>query len=626
MESQNGTAIGASEISVNPSITDSKNCKTVTLDQVFQMIRTGGKHKERIDQVRQCEDKAEANKLKSQLPVIIFGGVFSRRANSELQKASGLMVLDFDCDTQLASEAIRERLENDEYIYAYFKSTRGLGYKALIKIPVVESDEEYKEYWFAVNKRYPEIDTQCKEISRACFYTYDPEIKINEKAKVWQQKSDSEKKVPPVQKLPGKRTRLENRILGIIRRADQGERHNMILRASRVAGGYVGSGAIDYTEIQRKLEDEAYNVAPEEFNMNRKAVEDGLNNGMQDPIYDEKVIAEVEQEQIGKIHYTLFERRDSIWEKYEHGINTGYTVGHKSVDQAYKIIPGYYTTLYGGAFTGKSQLWMHFLINLSHRYGCMHAVFSPETGDVDDIFITLMELYIGKDFYDTGYGKMTPDEVKDAREFVEKYFMIIDPGVETVTFDLLVDTVKSVEDEYNMKFATVTIDPWNDLHHDIVAYGGRDDRYLEEMLKKVRVTAWNTNWHICIITHTAQQQYREKEGVRFVPPPSFRDIAGGQVWNRRGFQMCAVWRPPNELTEFNDEPLYGNEVFFLVQKYKPKWAGENSRVKLFYNEKNKTYYEWSHTAGSIYPDLTRQTETSKPEPQPQPQQSEEVPF
>lgn len=605
------------KVTINPSVRQPNDCEHVELSQVLARFKNADKNN--IQQLRELDDPDNQQKRKIELPVVVFGGTFTERKNSGLVEASGLMILDFDCYSEAESEKIRNQLSNDDYILSYFRSTRGYGYKALIRIPKVKDDKEYKEYWNAVEKRYPNVDPACKDIARACFYTYDPDLVYNPKSKVWDKKEGDN--IQRASKKVSRNTNysLINKALNVIRRADVGERHNKILAASRLCGGWVASGKVDYQEAQRLLEQEAMNIDPQDFKTNQKAVTDGLDHGMRDPLDDEKFFQEERiEEKFDKIYWTLSDVDDEIETKYEVGLEQGYQTGYPDLDKLYNLHLGYTSYIYGAAFSGKSLIWFDILKNMSYRYGMKHVVFSPETGSATDVHIKLIELVAGGDFYDQGYGKITPQELKEAKTFVDQHFIVVDPGMETMTLDDLIASCEMIERVFNTKIHTITIDPWNDLTHDMSDFNYRDDHYLEKQLRKLRVTAHFNNWHICVITHTRDQAFEGNGSKKYQPPATFREIAGGQAWSRRGFMMASIWRPPVWMEEFDDMELNGNETFWIQQKYKPEWAGSRGTAILKYDAKNKCFYTGSEA-------LKRYAQLD-PEKQSQQQYAEKAPF
>lgn len=602
-----------SKVTLCPSIYRPREVKYRSFVTVLQAFWSDESIKERVENVRNAPDKEAYADAKNELPIVIFGGQFSERNNEGLVRSSGLMVLDFDVHTEYESQKLRGQLEQDEYVYAFFLSTGGLGYRALVKIPEVTSDDEYKTYFYAINERYPNIDGACKDVARASFYTFDPDLVIKDDSKVWTEKRELEEKKNlkhtqyPINK--DNDYTLANRVLNIIRYAVEGERHNKILKASRLMGGYVAAGDIEYHEGERLLKQEAQAIDPKDYRTNEKAVEDGMRDGMKEPVKDDKTLKKEEKRnELGKIYFTAKDAEPSIFHKYKHGIGEGWTVGYPSVDQIYKIFPGYFTTIYGSSFSGKSLIWFDFLKNLSHRYGLKHCIFSPETGSYDDVFIKLIEMAAERDFYDEYGNQMSEEDLRKAKDFVDRHFIVIDPGEHSLDLETSIEYLQIIERYYNVKVNTFTADPWNDLDHPMHEDNFREDKYLEKAIKKVRLAAHYNDWHICVITHSRDQRlvHDPTDNVKYYPPATFREIAGGQTWSRKGFQMASVWRPPKGLNEINGTKLEGDgsETLWFQQKYKPDWAGEIGVAKLKLDPKRHRFYEEAEN-GYKYADLSK---------------------
>jgi hypothetical protein len=144
-----------------------------------------GKSKELVEQIRQSEDKEEQRVLKNQLPVVCFNGYFSNRSKAGLKKASGLMILDFD-DFSGMDEAkeFKEKLKKDVHVFAAWLSPRN-GVKALYRIPIVQDDNQFKGIYNSVETVYPNLDSSGKDISRACYESFDPNIYVNLTAEIY---------------------------------------------------------------------------------------------------------------------------------------------------------------------------------------------------------------------------------------------------------------------------------------------------------------------------------------------------------------------------------------------------------------------------------------------------------
>lgn len=143
-----------------------------------------------IDQIRIETDKDKIEKLKKDLPWILFAGKFTKRANAAILEGSGLIILDYDKDfTDKAHiESFKNELKKDKYVYSVFYSPSGAGLKVVVRIPKTIDNEEYNAYFNALSGRHPHFDGNNKGIARTCFASFDPNIYINENAEVWTQK------------------------------------------------------------------------------------------------------------------------------------------------------------------------------------------------------------------------------------------------------------------------------------------------------------------------------------------------------------------------------------------------------------------------------------------------------
>jgi hypothetical protein len=160
----------------------------VPLEKVLHRIKVG-KSKDLIAQIRNGEKK-----LKNKLPAILFSGEFEKRELNGLKKHSGLICLDYDKfenDELLKKEW--DILINNKHVVCCFISPSGNGIKAVVRIP--ESDKKtHYQIFHEFNNVFPSkyFDTQCSDISRVCFESYDPNMYINYDAELFNPKIKDE--------------------------------------------------------------------------------------------------------------------------------------------------------------------------------------------------------------------------------------------------------------------------------------------------------------------------------------------------------------------------------------------------------------------------------------------------
>jgi hypothetical protein len=144
-----------------------------------------GKHEKIIKELRAEIDPEKKKVLKGALPAVTFCGTFTTRKKDKLKQGSGLAILDFDKLNDVL--AYKDNLKSNDYIFACWISPSGNGLKALVKIPVIQNDAEYKNIYKQLCVIFTDLDTSGSDISRLCFESYDPDIYIN---------LDSEKFIP----------------------------------------------------------------------------------------------------------------------------------------------------------------------------------------------------------------------------------------------------------------------------------------------------------------------------------------------------------------------------------------------------------------------------------------------
>lgn len=166
--------------------------RKLTLDQILTTIKSGNYEiQNRISRLRQqVNSDGEKNErydtFKKQLPAFTTAGVFKvRNKNLEsITSYSQLTILDIDklLQQKVSVHDIRQKIAAFPEVVAGFTSPGGDGFKIIIKI---DSQAEHHEWaTMQVMKHFEkhlavEIDPSGKDISRLCFFSFDPDIYIN---------------------------------------------------------------------------------------------------------------------------------------------------------------------------------------------------------------------------------------------------------------------------------------------------------------------------------------------------------------------------------------------------------------------------------------------------------------
>lgn len=258
---------------------------------------------------------------------------------------------------------------------------------------------------------------------------------------------------------------------------------------------------------------------------------------------------------------------------YEKGNAITFKTGFTGLNEYYTVKPGCTTYIGGIPSHGKTEFHMELLLHLSEYYGWKHFLFTPETGSPVEIVAELSHKYIMKPFHKVA-GQMSLNEKYQADAWLNEYFFIHNSYEET-TIDDLLKLALEVKDSYGLN--TLSIDPWNELAHDFAKHAGREDKYLEFVLGKIRRFARDNNIHIFIIAHP--RTLRPVDG-RYEPPTAF-ELSGGAAWYAKAETIICVFRPSMD----------NNEADIIIQKAKPKHIGKKGQCKLYFDYGKSRYYE-----------------------------------
>lgn len=168
--------------------TTSKIIKTCYLSEALSAIRNGAQQ-ERVIKMRALVDSQhdQYNILKGQLPAHIFSGIFAGgHGIQNLVKYNKILCLDIDKLNSNDFLRVKTHLINDPYVFAFWVSPSGKGFKGLVKLDygdILLNDCTYwhKEAYLQVSEYFRtqydiELDPHCKDVPRLCFVSYDPEL------------------------------------------------------------------------------------------------------------------------------------------------------------------------------------------------------------------------------------------------------------------------------------------------------------------------------------------------------------------------------------------------------------------------------------------------------------------
>ena len=259
-------------VSIFKTIKDTTGGVSVKIQDVFKSIQNG-QWIQHVESVRSTETKEQQRIAKKSVPYFTASGTFNHRKDSGLIEHSGIIAIDFD-DLEDVKET-KSYLAFDRFSWFTCESISGNGLCVFVKIDTQKHREsfDYLEQYYLKNYGL-QIDKACKDISRPRFVTYDPDGILNENAE--RLSIETESIFDP------------ERIIGIaenmIRQSVDGERHHKLLKASRLMGGYIGSGLLDEITVVDRLCSVYMEHKPDASYKFENTIRDGIEYGKSAPI------------------------------------------------------------------------------------------------------------------------------------------------------------------------------------------------------------------------------------------------------------------------------------------------------------------------------------------------------
>ncbi len=261
--------------------------------------------------------------------------------------------------------------------------------------------------------------------------------------------------------------------------------------------------------------------------------------------------------------------------------------GLSSLDSIFMLKKGYPMFIGGAPYSGKTEFAFEVQMNTSILYGWKHFIYCGEGGNVEHIFAELLHKYLQKP-----YKYADEKERFQAEYFVSEHFIIANHDLD-FSIKEFYEAVSEAEMEFNIKFDTTMFDPFNDIKEELERFGGREDKFLADVLKQVRISSKMNNRIDILVNHIADvRAITLQDGSRYLPAALANEWAGGRTWWRRAFTMLLVYRPPMCLKNSEGIPYAENETEIIIQKSKPKGIGKVGKASIFWDWKKNRYYNF----------------------------------
>lgn len=545
-----------------------------------------GRSKVKVEELRNTIDKERQEALKKQLPSVCFSGVFEKRDEKFMTSHSGFLVLDFDNLNDVGETAAQ--ISSKDFIYAIWLSPRGNGLKALVKIA---DGKKHREHFAAIREIFPDIDKSGSDPSRVCFESYDPNLIINENAKVFT-KFLTVTKQKETEVLNDEKEVFTRLLKWIANKGDAfrtGERNSFIFKLSSaccrfginedsaeylINSEYPTSNDFTLKELNRTITS-AY-----------KRGEFGTARFENEILVDKRSLKEVKIENepfdpnapAKDVVYGEYVKAQAI-EIFTNGYKSVQGIGVDELDKHYKEKKGELTCLTGIGNYGKSTYYKWRVLMRILLYNEKFATFAPEDNPPEEYYHDFVEMLLGAECTPNNPYKPTIEEYSNAYDYITKRLFYIYPKELTPTPEYIKE--RFLELIIKEKVSGVCIDPFNQLIHDYGKSGGRSDKYLETVLGDFARFAQSNEVYFTIIAHPHKLT---KQANGNYPCPDVFDISDGAMWNNK-MDNILVYHRPMQQTDPTDPTCEVHSKKIRRQKT----VGKKGIVNITYSHRTRRY-------------------------------------
>lgn len=543
------------------SIYDKDNPEYISLADAIRNIKLGNS-KEMVEELRDTKDKG----IKIQLPVVLFSGTFSSRRDDDIFEHSNFIVIDLD---HVDTESVKRQLGTDEYVFACWVSPSGNGIKALVRIT---NAERHEDHFRALEKYFEktyglEVDGTGKNLSRACFESYDPELIVQMEARPFSAFiTEHEKtKVEVNEDYVFTDYMKLNLAARMVRRAEDGHRHNDLLKASILCGGYISAGRMEEEEVKRVLFREFEKRDYDTHYDPMATIADGIAKGKTMPIHEiidqeDKARREMLVND-GDMSFVSSDDEDFRWicDFAEGKIDAGLDTGSKLLDEYWRYKANY-TIINGHSNVGKTTFALYLIVNSAIRHNWKWIIYSSENRTAS-IKMKLMSFCANMDVKNMSYAQR-----KRAYEWVSEHFVLISNKQVYSYYDLIIFGEKLLN---KGGFHGYFIDPYNSLRIDMSERSGLSTHeYHYEASSEFLTFANNHNIAVWLNMHAVTEAQRRKGADGLPIAPFAEDTEGGGKHVNRSDDFLTFHRKVQA-----QDPIDKRTIEFHVRKIRETETG-----------------------------------------------------
>jgi len=524
------------KVTIFKNIFDNNSPHHINLSQALSRIKEGNSST-LITQIRESEKKQQSE-LKKSLPVVCFSGEFSSRTDDALFEHSSYVVLDFD---QVDPDQAKQSLGTDDYIHAVWVSPSGKGVKALVRIT---NPERHRDHFRAMVKYFQrqyalELDESGINESRACYESYDPDIIIKESSRFGAMLSEKAELGQVIEREGVVTDYMKlNLAARMVRLADDGDKHNQLLKAARLCGGYISAGRVEEEEAARVLLREILKRDIDSEQHAITTIREGIEKGKQDPIH-EVVNAEqdVRREMLlndGDMSFISSDDEDFRWiDDFANGnIELGLSTGNEHLDK-YFLYKKEFVIINGHSNVGKTTMMLYLMTNAAVRHDWKWVVYSSENKTAS-VKMKLMEFANDKKVGDMNYL-----ERKAAYKWVNDHFTVINNNQLYSYSDIMLFMEKVIRQQH---IDGILIDPYNSLKLSLGGSGLSTHDYHYEAASAMLTFSNTYGVAIWLNTHAFTEAQRRKGADNLPVAPFAEDTEGGGKFVNRADCFLTIHR------------------------------------------------------------------------------------
>lgn len=266
--------------------------------------------------------------------------------------------------------------------------------------------------------------------------------------------------------------------------------------------------------------------------------------------------------------YTLDDFEPQMNDVRKNGMPEGCSTGWETLDNIYKVTPGYWTCVTGAPNSGKSEWLDALMVNLAMKENWVFAVTSTENQPLHYHATKLLRKYLNKPM-----KEWTDENYNDAKKWLRKHFVFVLPS--DLSLDNILDTVRELVISNGVK--GLVLDPFNELCHDADKI---DTDYVLRFLSRLRSFAREMGVHVFLVAHPRKLYKDDKDKEPFA---TAYDISGSAHFNNQADFIISVYRP------YPKDSNAATEIHVLKSRW--NWVATQGSRLLWWCKKGGRYVE-----------------------------------